>query len=82
MPEISTAPPLLPSLPNRAIKSVKRTFDQLHRLNESIANSIGISIGRILQIEIGGIALLAFTMMQIGEHLVAVILCLCFFVFG
>ena len=46
----------------------------IRTLNEWIATQVGTSAKRVLQVEIGVISALAFTMMEIGENLAAVIL--------
>lgn len=45
----------------------------MHRLNDYLAAKWGISAQRIVQLEIAGFAGAAFTMMQIGEHLAAIL---------
>lgn len=75
-------PAALPEQPPSIFHRIGLAFSALasglsHRVqqvNEFIASTLGISATRVFQVEIGGISVLAFTMMQIGEHLAAIVL--------
>jgi hypothetical protein len=77
MSEGPALPPKFPTLLNRLVERVRSRFRRvrtsLPRFNEYVAAQWGTSVRRIVQVELAGFAGLAFTMMQISEHLAAIL---------